>query len=377
MSGAALSSLISNPIVLASDDVATSTIVWSLVAAAVLILLNGFFVAWEFAILAARRSSFEAGAEQGRAVDKAAQSAFSDLSLQLAGAQLGITMATLVLGFVGEPAIDALLLRAIGDGLSEDVRTVVAFGVALAIVSFLHLVVGEMIPKNIAIAAAEPTVRWLVMPYRAYLLAFGPVVKLLNALANGGCRLIGVEPRDEIVASHSVAEITAIVARSTEEGAIEGESAELLRGALDFAERPVSEVCRTLDDVATIRLGATVAHAEATVRQTGQTRIPVVAPALGAERFVGYLHAKDLLGFDTADRRQLVPESLVRRMAVLDHDEPLVEALRVLRRRRRHLALIVDADGPIGVVSVEEIVRALVDHGDEARPGLDAATVSA
>ncbi len=353
----------------AAEDVATSTIVWSLVAATFLILLNGFFVAWEFAILAAKRTAFEAGAELGRKTSKAALASLSDLSMQLAGAQFGITLATLVLGYVGEPAVDALLLRAIGDSMSEELRTGVAFALALAVVGFLHLVVGEMIPKNIAISAAEPTVTWLVLPYRAYLAVVRPFVWLLNVTANAGCRLLGVEPRDEIVAAHSVAEITAIVAQSTEEGAIEADSAGLLQGALDFAERPVAEVATPLDEIRTIRFGATTDQAERTVIQSGQTRIPIVAPALGADRLLGYMHAKDLLSVAAADRFAPLPSHFTRQMAVLPHDEPLVEALRILRRRRRHLAVVAGPDGPIGIVSVEEIVRALVSSDHVAAVG--------
>ncbi len=363
-------------VVLASEaehHASTATIVWSLIAAAVLILLNGFFVAWEFAILAAKRAKFEADADARKRPAKAAIDAFGDLGLQLAGAQFGITMATLVLGFVGEPAIDALILNVAGDAIPEEIRTGVAFAIALAIVSFLHLVVGEMIPKNIAISAAEPTVRWLVMPYRAYLAIVGPVVRMLNWFANVGCRLFGVEPRDEIVAAHSVAELTAIVAQSTQEGAIEAESGGLLRGALDFAQRPVGDLATPLDDVTSIRLGATAVQAERAVMSSGQTRLPVVAPALGAQRYVGYLHAKDLFTIEPDERSQPIPQRLTRTMAVLREDEPLVEALRLLRRRRRHLAVVVGDDGPSGLVSVEDLVRALVESDGEVDPAALAA----
>jgi CBS domain containing-hemolysin-like protein len=333
---------------------------WSLVAAAVLILANGLFVAFEFALIASKRSVFESAAEEGGRIAKSALDAISDLSVQLAGAQLGITMATLALGYVGEPTLAYLLEGVLDRALSEDAIRVVGFIIALAIVTFLHLVVGEMVPKNIAIASPEATVRWLVLPYRAYLLVARPLVVTLNYLANVGCRLVGVEPRDELHASHSVAELAAIVSLSSREGGIEADSAEVLQGALDFAERPVGEIVRPLSEIATLRMGATAAQAEAVVVSTGQTRIPIVSPALGEARIVGYLHAKDLLKIPASGRGAPIPDSLQRRMVVVRSDRSLVQTLRTLRQLRRQMAVVVSADGPVGVVSVEEVIEALV-----------------
>ncbi len=354
-----------NALVLAASegghDLSDERIIWSLIASVVLIIANGFFVAYEFALLAAKRSSFEAGAEQGNTTAKASLNAMSDLSAQLAGSQLGITMASLGLGFVAEPALAALFERALGTSLSPSLTGTVSFFTALAITVFLHLVVGEMIPKNIAIARPVGTVTWLVMPYRVYNFIFRPFVSLLNAIANVGTRLFGVEPTDEIAVSHSTAELAAIVSESSLGGGIEADSAELLRGALDFAERPIGEIARPLDEWATVRFGATAANAEAVVKQSGQTRVPIVAPTLGEARLVGYLHAKELLGIAAEDRGQPLPGALTRQMAVIREDRPLVEALRILRRMKRQLAVVISPDGPIGIVSVEEVIRALVD----------------
>lgn len=349
----------------AGHDMGDRAIAWSLLAAVVLIIANGFFVAYEFALVAAKRSSFEAGAEDGRVTSKASLDAISDLSAQLAGSQLGITMASLGLGYVAEPALAALLERALDARLSPNVTSTASFFTALAITVFLHLVVGEMIPKNIAIARPTGTVTWLVMPYRAYNLVFRPVVRLLNGIANLGTRALGVEPTDEIAVSHSTAELASIVSESSRGGGIEADSAELLRGALDFAERPIGAIARPLDDWATIRFGATAAHAEHVVKTSGQTRVPIVAPSLGERRLVGYLHAKELLGIDPERRAQPLPSALTRQMAVIRDDRPLIEALRVLRRLKRQLAVVVSSDGPIGIVSVEEVIRALVEDGAE------------
>jgi CBS domain containing-hemolysin-like protein len=337
-----------------------------MLGAGVLILVNGLFVAYEFALIAAKRSTFEADAETGKRIGKAAVASFSDLSLQLAGAQLGITMASLALGYVGEPAVAGLVEQLLGPVLSEEVNRVVSFGVALSVVVFLHLVIGEMVPKNIAIAKPEMAVRWLILPYRAYLFVTRPMVLLLNTLANAGCRLLGIEPRDELVSSHTAAELATIITGAFEDGSIESESAELLHGVLEFAQRPVVDVASSLSDIAMIRFGSTPAQAERVIRTSGQTRLPVMSSALGERRLVGYLHAKDLLAIDRNDRFTPIPADLYRPMVLVRAERSLIEVLRTLRGLRRQLAVVLDDEGPVAVVSVEQIIRALIESHSDA-----------
>lgn len=245
--------------------------------------------------------------------------------------QLGITLASLALGYVGEPALAFLIESLLGESLPEDVVRAVGFTVALSIVALLHLVVGEMVPKNLAIAAPDVATSWLVLPYRVYLFCVRPLVRLLNGLAAAGCRALRVEVRDELVSSHSVAELASIVESAFVEGNLVGGDAELLHDVLDFAQRPVFDVASSLDDIATIRFGATLAQAERVVRQSGQTRVPVMAPALGVHRLVGYLHGKDLLTIATSARFRPIPEDLVRSMLVVRQDRSVIEVLRLMR----------------------------------------------
>ncbi len=348
----------------ASGNAAGLSTGWSLVTAVALIIANGFFVAYEFAMIAAKKSAFEAAAEEGRRISRAAVDAMSDLSMQLAGAQFGITMATLGLGYVGEPVLAAVFENLLDQRLSEDVTRVVSFVVALFIVSFLHLVVGEMVPKNIAIAAPEPTVRWLVLPAKVYVGLFRPVILLLNTLANAGCRLVGVEPRDELTSSHSASELASIFHLSSVGGGIESDNAERLRGALDFAQRTVGDVARPLAETPTIRRGDTFAVAERTVAENNVTRLPVRSITRGTTRIVGYVHAKDLL-VASAERNEPVPDSLRRDMVVVRPDQTLVQVLRMLKQQRLQMALVAETTGPIGVISVEEIVEALTQDPPE------------
>lgn len=348
-------------LVLATEEtLAGSTLFWFFVAAVVLIALNALYVAYEFAILTAKRSTFESSRKAGTRTSKLALDAMSDLSTQLAGAQLGITMATLVLGYVGEPAFATVIERVIGSTWSPEVTRLVGLLAATSIVVFLHLVLGEMVPKNIAIAAPDATLRLLVWPYRLFLLLFRPFIVLLNGMANAGCRLIGVEPRGELVPVHSASELAAIVNRSHDEGAIKTDEAQMLSGALDFAQRPVGEVATPLDEVTTLRFGATVAQAERTVATSGQQRLPISSSDQQGP-FIGYVHARDLLGVESDRRLSPLPTDLVRSMAIVRSDRSLVEVLRTLRRVKRQMALVVDEEGTsIGIISVEEVIRALV-----------------
>lgn len=347
------------------EHVATSALIWFFAAALVMIILNGLYVAYEFAILTAKRSTFESPGRVDKRTSKAIRASMSDLSMHLAGAQLGITMTSLVLGYVGEPAFATVIEMALGSAVSPEVARVVALGASLSIVVFLHLVVGEMVPKNIALAAPDDTMRWLVLPYRAYLALLRPFVMALNGLANLGCRLVGVQPTDELVAVHSASELAAIVSHSSEGGAIEADEAELLSGALEFAQRSVGQVATPLAELTVLRLGATVAQAELVVAASGRERVPVGGTD-PHRPLIGYVHARDLLAVDPGLRGAPLPTGLVRQMAIVRSDRSLVEVLRTLRRVRRQLALVVADGEPIGVVSVEEVIRALMTRSADS-----------
>jgi CBS domain containing-hemolysin-like protein len=346
-------------ILAAEPHVSGRSLGWYFAAAVVLILLNGLFVAFEFAILAARRSTFESPRTASKRSSRAALDSMSDLSMQLAGAQLGITMASLGLGSVAEPALESLFARALGGVLSESMLHAVGFAGSLAIVVFLHLVLGEMVPKNLALAAPDETTRLLILPYRAYLAVVRPLVRLLNALAGAGCRLVGVEPRDELVAVHSASELAAIVSHSSEEGAIDAGDAQLLSGALSFALRPVGEVAVPLHSMATLKLGSTAFQAERVVAASGQERIPIVGNDHPV-RVIGYVHARDLLSIPSDRRLAPLPAALIRSMAIVRKERSLIEVLRALRRVQRQMAVVVADGEPIAIVSVEDVVRALM-----------------
>lgn len=348
---------------LAVEAMSPAAITVALSASALLIVLNGLFVAYEFAVVAARRSAFEEDQAGNGPIVRMARASLSDLSMQLAGAQLGITMASLALARIGEPALEAILVPRLEGFISAEQAETISFAVALAVFTFLHLIFGEMVPKNIALTVPEKTLRVSVLPYRLYLFLFRPVVWLLNAIANGLTRLVGIEPRDEIMTVHTASELSAIVHHSHQGGAIEADDAELLQGALEFAERAVSEIATPVDDYPSVLLGSTAVQLEQVVARTGFRRILIRQP--GQRKPIGYFHARDLLEIPGERRAAPVPAALVRRTAVVAGDTSLIDVLRDLRRAQLQLAVVASADDEPAVVSVEEVVRALVEPSAE------------
>ena len=333
-----------------------------------LLVANGFFVAVEFALIASRRTKLEALAEQGSARARLAVGAMRYLNLQLAGAQLGITMASLALGYVAEPTVAGLLEETLGlvVHLPDRLLHSIGFVVALVIVAFLHMVVGEMVPKNIAISSPERTLMALALPNRAYVTVFGPLLRALNGLANAGVRLLGVEPRDELATAASAEDLAAMLGASRDVGLIEEVAHQLLTGALDLGARDVTTVMVPRDGVVWLPRTATPAEAEALVVSSGHTRLLVVGEGLDA--VLGFLHAKDLLLVPGAARTRPLPLGRVRRMVLVHSDTSLDDALLAMQQARLHMALITDAAGStLGIVTLEDVIEELVgDIRDES-----------
>lgn len=341
---------------------------WSLLLAGALLVANGFFVAVEFALIASRRTKLEALAERGSARARLAVGSMRNLNLQLAGAQLGITMASLLLGYVAEPAVAGLIEQAL-EGVVElpsGVLHAIGFGVALTIVVFLHMVLGEMVPKNVAIAAPERTLLALALPNRAYVTVFGPLLRLLNGVSNALVRRLGIEPRDELATAASADELAVMLAASRDEGLIEEVAHQLLAGALDLGDRNLETVMVPRAEVVWLPRSATPADAEALVVASGHSRLLVAGDHLGDP--LGFVHAKDLLTIAGPARHRPLPLSRVRRMPLLASTSTLDDALLAMQRRRIHLAVVVDDGGStVGIVTLEDVIERLVgDIRDES-----------
>jgi Cyclin M transmembrane N-terminal domain len=215
----------------------------ALLAAVVLLAANAFFVGAEFALISSRRDRLEAMAEEGSAGARTALRAGADLSRMLAASQLGITICSLLLGRLGEPAVAHLLERPLQwVGMPEAVLEPLSFAVSLAIVVVAHILLGEMVPKNIAIAGPERTATWLVPPFLVFTTVARPLIELFNLLANGVLRLIGVEPRDELETSFTPNELADLIAESGREGLLDQDESQRLTRTISSVGSTVAEV---------------------------------------------------------------------------------------------------------------------------------------
>jgi len=330
----------------------------SLIIAIVLIVANGLFVAMEFALLASLRTRIEEESDKLRG--RLALRSMGRLGTVLAGTQLGVTLSSLALGSVAEPAADRFLEEVFHNiGVPESLSAPIALVIALAVVVFFHLVIGEMVPKSIALSQPERTLLNLVLPASAFVWLFRPVIWVLNRLAFVGSRLFGVEPADELRSTASAAELGLMIEESRDEGLIADEDHELLTAALGFLDRGASSVMVPRHQIVSIPRSATVADAEEVVHASGHSRVLVVGRDL--DDVVGFVHAKDLLRVPLDGRQQPVPLDAMRMTLTVDPDRGLGDVLLAMRRARRHVAVVSDAERrTVGMVTMEDVLEAIV-----------------
>ncbi|MEH3142355.1 MAG: hemolysin family protein [Mycobacterium kyogaense] len=332
----------------------------------VLLAANAFFVASEFALISARRDRLEALAEQGKNSAVTVIRAGENLSLMLAGAQLGITVCSILLGRVAEPAVAHLLEKPFDLlGIPTALLHTVSFLVALSIVVTLHVLLGEMVPKNIAIAGPESTAMLLIPIYLVWIRAARPFIAFYNWCANTTLRAFGVEPKDELDVTVSTVELSDMIAESLSEGLLDPEEHTRLTRALQIRNRVVDDVALPLNQIRAVpaaRSGAgpTIGALEQALTETGYSRFPVADPS-GA--YAGYLHIKDVLPLldGPNDESMVLESSMVRPLPQVPASMPLPDALTRLRRTNSHLALVTAADGTItAMVALEDLVEDLV-----------------
>lgn len=338
----------------------------AIVAGIFLLAANGFFVAAEFALLASRRSRIEQLAAGGDRRARHALAGIRELSLMLAGAQLGITICSLLLGAIAEPAIASL----IEDGLAgiidipDGALHAIGFTVALSIVVFLHMVVGEMAPKSWAISHPESSAMALARPFRGFALVFRPVIRLLNIVANSLVRLVGVEPQDELAMAHSPADLLLLLEESASHGDIAADEHRLLARSLELSGLGAAAVMTPRRDVVAVGADQPATDIADAVRASGRSRVLVHEGDL--DRVVGVVHAKDVLLLDPTERAVTTARDLARPVAVT-HQYRLIEDLLVeMRTGRQHLAVVVDEHGVVGgVVTLEDVVEELIGEFED------------
>ena len=331
----------------------------ALVVALLLVLGNAFFVGAEFALVSARRTQIEPRAEAGSRMARTTLRAMENMSLVIAVNQLGITVCSLVLGAVGEPAVAHLIepvLEAVN--VPESFLHPISFAIALLVVVYLHVVLGEMIPKNLALAGPDRAALVLGPPIWGVVTVLRPVIVVINVLASGVLRLFGVRLMDEVSSTYTREEVAALVEESRGKGTIRPEEYDRLTGALGFTEKPVSTVLMTPDTLTTVRRGSTAAEVEALCAATGYSRFPVAGDD---GDLLGYLHIKDVLETDEGRRERVVEDKWTRPFATVSDDDLLHDALETLQRRGAHMARVVDHSGTtLGVVTLEDVIEELV-----------------
>jgi len=324
-----------------------------------LLLGNAFFVGAEFAVMTARRSRLEPLAATGSKRAKVSLGALEQVASLLATAQLGITLCSVGLGAVAEQALHEMISPMfLGRGLSEPLSTAVALLLALLIVAYLHVVIGEMVPKNLAIAGPQQAVLLLAPALLFISHVLRPVIRLMEGLAKAMVRALGIEPKDELTSAFTADEVAIIVAESHREGLIESDRHGLARRALEFSDRVAGDVAVPLSVLVTLTFGATPDDVERLVAKCGFSRF-VITDAAG--QVAGYLHLKDILYADEAQRSAPVPLRRVRSLATVRSGDEVEDVLATMQLTGAHLARVVDPEGAVsGVVFLEDVLEELV-----------------
>jgi CBS domain containing-hemolysin-like protein len=332
---------------------------------AVLLVVNAFFVGAEFAVISARRSQIEPKAEAGSKAAKTTLWAMEHATLMLATSQLGITVCSLVILNVSEPAIHHLLEIPLGmTSLSGEAIGIIAFVTALLLVTFLHVVLGEMVPKNISFSVPTRAALILAPPLVMVARIFKPVIWTLNGIANSILRLFRVQPKDEATSAYTLDEVANIVEQSTREGVLTDASG-ALTAAFEFTEKTVADVEVPIAEMVLLPADSTPADIQQAVARHGYSRY-ILTNDDGEPS--GYLHLKDVMDLTTAEKfTRPVPEKRIRRLASAFRGGELEDALATMRRTGAHVARVFDAQGnTTGVLFLEDIIEELVGEVQDA-----------
>jgi CBS domain containing-hemolysin-like protein len=340
----------------------TGSILLRLGAVALLVVANGFFVAAEFALVASRRTRIEAMIRRGDAKAKLARRAVTALDRYISGTQLGITLASLGLGWIGEPAV-ASTLEALFGGLGPPLSGIATHGAATAIaflgITFLHIVLGELTPRALALLYPEQTSAWLAGPLIAFTVATNPFIWLLKGSANLVLRLFGVRAPTHLEQLHSPEELRMLVEQSHRAGKLDRDDARLLAGVFEFSEKNAREVMTPRTDMVALPADEPLTAAADRIAAAGRSRYPVFRATL--DDIVGIVHAKDVLA---ALRRSEPPaslEGLLRPAHFVPGSREVEDVLADMKLRKAHMVIVLDEfGGTAGLVTMEDLLEEIV-----------------
>ncbi|WP_112246672.1 hemolysin family protein [Kribbella monticola] len=344
----------------------------ALLISLLLLVLNGFFVAAEFALVASKRHRLEQFAADGRRTARAALAGISELSLMLAGAQLGITLCTLGLGSLSEPAVAQLLhpvfeLIGVPDGVGEVIALVIAVGG----VGLLHVLLGEMAPKSWAISDPERSALLLAMPFRGFTFVFRPLLVVLNTLANACVRLLKVTPQNELANAHGPDELRMLIEASAEHGTLAAAEHDLLTAMLALQNTTVDQVMTPTSRLSTVPASAVARDVELVSRREGHSRLAVVSSGTA---ICGIVHVRDAARATTGGGHTLRASELMTEPLRLPTGTPVAAAIRIMRTERSQLAVVQQGSEPIGVVALEDLLEEVIGEFDDETDPIISAT---
>lgn len=327
-----------------------------------LLLANAYFVAAEFALISSRRDRIEGLIAQGRRGAQRVLYAVEHLSILLAACQFGITICSLILGKVAEPAIAHFIEEPFSKiGLPEHLLHPVSFVIALALITFLHILFGEMVPKNIALAGPETLALWLTPLLLIFMHLTRPCIAVMNGVARITLRVFGVEQKDELDATVDQQQLASMISESRSEGYLDAEEHTRLANALRVEDRSSREVLIPLEKVRTLdfgKRGPLLSELEQAVADTGFSRFPVTGKD-GA--FVGYVHIKDVLDrFEEPDPDTRIHRGEIRPLTIVPAGGTLDEALQMMHKKSAHMAQVRDRGELLGVITLEDLIEEYV-----------------
>jgi len=338
-----------------------------------LVFLNGFFVAAEFAIVKVRYSQIELRAKSGHRVAGLAQKMLNNLDSYLSATQLGITLASLGLGWIGEPVVSKILIalfHAFGMNVPDETAHQIALPVAFALITVLHIVFGELAPKSIAIRKPEETTLFVSFPMRAFFVVFRPFIWVLNGFANRILKLIGIQPADEHEA-HSTEELRLLVRQGHKSGAIKEDNYQIIQNAFDFSELTAQQVMVPRKNIFALEIESTREEILNAVLENGYSRIPVYEDDV--DNLMGIVFAKDIFKANTRGDAWNLKE-LMRPVHYVYNSAKLNRVLKDFQTKKIHVGMVIDEyGGTEGLIAMEDILEELVgeiqdEHDDEISP---------
>ena len=345
----------------------------NLLIALVLVLLNGFFVAAEFSIVKVRYSQIQLKAAEGNAIAKQAEHIIKNLDAYLSATQLGITLASLALGWVGESAMHHVIeaaLRYFNLHIESSIITTISVVLSFAIITIMHIVFGELVPKSIAIRKSEATTLFIASPLRIFYNVFRPFIWMMNALSSSFLKLIKINPASDHDI-HSTEELQLLVKQSADSGEIEEENYEIIKNAFDFTDHSAKQIMVPRQNILSIDIEDPIDEIIETVMESGYSRIPVFEDSI--DNVIGIFYTKEIIREYIKHSAKLTHEdlkSLMREAFFVVGSKKISDLLKVFQQKKQHLAIVIDEfGGTEGIITLEDILEELVgeiqDEEDE------------